>query len=148
MAVVITKQPQSTQVVKGKISGKLSVVATGATGYKWKKAKSATSTAGATDVASATTANLTIPTDLTEGRHFYFCEVTDGSNPVNSEIATVEVVDFPEYITGAFVNSYIAGCSKTVQDRFKEAKALSRIEVPNTNVVLRTAQVELFMLIL
>lgn len=148
MAVVITKQPENIQVMEGKISAKLSVEATGATGYQWKQAKSSSSTAGATNVAGQTTKNLTVPVGLTEGYYYYFCEVTDGASPVNSNIASVQVVDFPEYITGRFVNEYVAACATTVQERFAQAKKLSGIDIPNDNKVLRTAQVELFMSIL
>lgn len=148
MAVVITKQPENIQVMEGKISAKLSVEASGATGYQWKQAKSSSSTAGATDVSGQTTKDLTIPVDLTEGYYYFFCEVTDGESPVNSNIASVQVTDFPAYITGQFVNEYVAACATSVQERFKQAKALSGIDIPNDTNVLRTAQVELFMSIL
>lgn len=148
MAIVITTQPKNTQVMQGHISGKLTVEATGATTYQWKQAKSATSVSGATNVSGATTAEMTIPTTLTEGEAYYFCAVGDGSTTVNTNIATVSVVDFPAYITGAFVNSYINSCAKVVQDRYKEALALSGVTIPDTDDVLRTVQVELFMSVL
>lgn len=150
MAIAITQQPQNTLVVKGHIAGKLSVEATGVTSYQWKKAKSASSVAGATVVSNATAATFTIPTDLTEDA-YYFCTLTgdgDSAETVNTSIATVSVVDDVPYITGAYVNAYIAGCAKVVQTRFAEAKALSGIEIPDDNKVLRTAQVELFMSVL
>lgn len=148
MAITISTQPASTQVMKDHISGTLKVVATGATTYQWKKAKSSTSVANATNVTGATKAEMTIPTDLTDGDHYFFCALGDGSTTVNTDIATVSVVDFPAYITGAFVNSYINSCDKKVQDRYDKALKLSRITIPNDDKVLRTAQVELFMSVL
>lgn len=148
MAITISTQPASTQVMKDRISGTLKVVANGATTYQWKQAKSATSVANATNVANATTAEMTIPTNLDLGDAYFFCVLGDGSTTVNSSIATVSVVDFPAYITGAFVHSYIKSCAQSVQTRFNEALKLSRIEIPDTTDVLRTAQVELFMSVL
>lgn len=147
MAIVITTQPKSTQVMKGRISGKLTVEATGATTYQWKQAKSATSTASATNVSGANTAEMTIPTTLAEDA-YYFCTLGDDSTTTNTSIVTVSVVDFPAYITGAFVNSYINSCDKIIQDRYKEALALSGVTIPDTDDVLRTVQVELFMSVL
>lgn len=148
MAITISTQPVSTQVMKDHISGTLKVVATGATTYQWKQAKSATSVANATNVTGAIKAEMAIPTDLTDGDHYFFCALGDGTTTVNSNIATVSVVDFPAYITGAFVNSYIQSCDKTVRDRYTNALKLSGIKIPNTNDVLRTVQVELFMSVL
>lgn len=148
MAITISTQPASTQVMKDHISGTLKVVATGATTYQWKQAKSATSVANATNVAGATEAEMAIPTGLDDGDHYFFCALGDGSTAVNSNIATVSVVDFPAYITGAFVNSYINSCDEIVQDRYKNALKLSGITIPNDGKVLRTAQVELFMSVL
>ena len=51
----------------------------------------------------------------------------------------------PEYITGAYANSYIAQCNKEVQDRFSELKKKRGVEIPNDNKVLRTEQLRLFM---
>lgn len=53
--------------------------------------------------------------------------------------------EIPEYITGNYVTEYIAACSETVQNRFKEMCALRDITIPETDDVLRTEQVELFM---
>lgn len=53
--------------------------------------------------------------------------------------------EIPEYITGNFVKAYIAACSAGVQERFKQMCVLSGITFPETDDVLRTAQVELFM---
>lgn len=148
MAIVITTQPQNTQVMEGKITQKLNVVATGATAYQWKQAKSATSVSGATIVSGQNTSEMTIPTTLTEGRYYYFCAISDDTSTVNSDIVIVEVVKFPEYITGKFVNEYIAACDPSVKEELDAAMARAGIEIPNTEDVLRTAQVELFVSIL
>ena len=148
MAITISTQPKSTQVRVGHIAGTLKVEATGATTYQWKQAKSSTSVTGATVVSGANTAELTIPTSLTEGDYYYFCVLGDGTTTVNSKIATVSVVEFPAYITGAFVNTYIQSCDTSIQDRYKKTLALSGITIPDDDNVLRTAQVELFMSVL
>lgn len=150
MAIAITKQPQSTSVIKGMVQGTLSVEATGVQSYQWKKAKSATSTSGATVVSGATSKEFTIPKDITNTT-YYFCTLTGEGDPgetANTDIATVSVVDDPVYITGKYVNAYIAGCSEEIQNRFSEMKALSGIEIPDTTDVLRTAQIELVMSVL
>lgn len=147
MAIAITKQPQSTTVIKGMVQGTLTVEATGVQSYQWKKAKSASSVAGATVVSNATAATFTIPTDLTADA-YYFCTLTgagDSAETVNTDIATVSVINDPVYITGKYVNAYIAGCSKEIQNRFSRMKALKGIEIPDTADVLRTAQIELVM---
>lgn len=148
MAIVITKQPQNAQVMEGKITQKLTVKATGATTYQWKQAKSGTSVSGATIVSGQNTSVMTIPTTLTEGRYYYFCAISDASSTVNSDIVTVEVVRFPEYITGKFVNEYVAACDPSVKKDLDAALARTGIEIPNTDDVLRTAQVELFISVL
>lgn len=148
MAIVITTQPQNAQVMEGKITQKLTVEATGATAYQWKQAKSATSVSGATVVSGQNTNQMTIPTTLTEGRYYYFCAVSDNTSTVNSDIVTVEVVKFPEYITGKFVNEYVAACDPSVKKDLDAALARTGITIPNTDDVLRTAQVELFVSIL
>ena len=148
MAIVITTQPQNAQVMEGKITQKLTVEATGATAYQWKQAKSATSVSGATIVSGQNTNQMTIPTTLTEGRYYYFCAISDASSTVNSDIVTVEVVKFPEYITGKFVNEYVAACDPSVKKDLDAALARTGMKIPNTDDVLRTAQVELFVSIL
>ena len=148
MAIVITTQPQNAQVMEGKITQKLTVEATGASAYQWKQAKSGTSISGATIVSGQNTNKMTIPTTLTEGRYYYFCAISDATSTVNSDIVVVEVVKFPEYITGKFVNEYIAACDPSVKKDLDAALARTGITIPNTNDVLRTSQVELFMSIL
>ena len=51
----------------------------------------------------------------------------------------------PDYITGNFALDYIDSCSEQVQERFLELQARLGIEIPETDEVLRTAQLELFM---
>lgn len=148
MAIVITTQPQNAQVMEGKITQKLAVEATGASTYQWKQAKSGTSVSGATIMSGQNTNKMTIPITLTEGRYYYFCAISDSSSTVNSDIVVVEVVKFPEYITGKFVNEYIAACDPSVKKDLDAALARTGITIPNTNDVLRTSQVELFMSIL
>lgn len=148
MAIVITTQPQNAQVMVGKITQKLVVEATGAASYQWKQTKSATSVSDATIVSGQNTDEMTIPTTLTEGRYYYFCAVSDDTSTVNSDIVIVEVVRFPEYITGKFVNEYIAACDPSVKEDLDAALARTGIEIPNTDDVLKTSQVELFMSIL
>lgn len=145
MAITITTQPQNVQVMEGKITQKLSVVATGATGYQWKKAKSGTSASGATNVVGQTTAQMTIPTDITKGFYYYFCAVTDGTDTVNTDIVTVEVTDFPEYITGEFVWDYVDACDASVKTRLQTLCSRRGITIPDTAVALRTEQIEIFM---
>lgn len=162
MAIVITKQPSNKTFVVGKISGTLSVEATGAESFQWMQAQDSDSTDSAVEVVGQTTATLTIPTDLTEGSYYFFCAISgdvdddDGDGDVvgqttatveviNSEIATVQVFEFLEYITGEFVHTYIEACAENIQERFEELQVLRGIEIPNNNDVLLTAQVELFM---
>lgn len=145
MAIVITSQPTDITVVAGAITESLTLTATGATSYQWKQSKDGTSVSGATVVAGQTTNKMTIPTGLAVGTYYYFCAVSDDSSTVNSNIVTVTVVDFPEYITGAFVNDYISRCSAEVKARFAELQVLRGITIPDNDNALRTAQIELFM---
>lgn len=50
-----------------------------------------------------------------------------------------------EHITGAWATAYLAAVDPTIKERFDKMSALSRITIPNTDVALRTAQLELFM---
>lgn len=148
MAITISKQPQSTEVIVNRISGKLEVVATGVTTYQWKKAKSANSTTGASNVSGATQAAMPLPKDLSEGVYYYFCSLGDGETTVNSKIATITVGKFPQYMTGAFVHSYISTCDESIQKKFQQRLVQTGIPIPNDNVALRTKQIELFMSVL
>ena len=96
-AVLITLQPDAeTNVVAGAITGKLKVGAVdsalGDVTYQWKSNTSA-AVAGASNVSDATTAELTIPTNLDAGTYYYFCVVTteDATTTANSGFAKVVV---------------------------------------------------------
>ncbi len=91
--VSITSQPADKEVSEGAISGSLSVTAksSGELSYQWY---SATDKNGANPVkiGGATSASMTIPTDLTAGEYYYFVKViVNGIAGINSEIATVTV---------------------------------------------------------
>lgn len=49
----------------------------------------------------------------------------------------------PEYMTGAWAHAYIEACGEETQARFEQEQIRTGIEIPNTDVVLRTAQLEL-----
>jgi hypothetical protein len=51
----------------------------------------------------------------------------------------------PNYITGAYANSYIAACSQEVKDRFAALQKKRGVIIPNDSKVLRTEQLRLFM---
>lgn len=145
MAVTFSKHPASMTVMEGKIKASLSVTAAGATSYQWKKAKSATSTESAEVVPSKTATTFDVPADLPVGEHYYFCAASDADSTVNSNIATITVVDFPEYITGNFVHNYIDQCAEEVKTRFTELQTRRGVTIPKDDNALRTVQIELFM---
>lgn len=145
MAILITKQPSDATLMVGKISGTLNVAATGATGYQWRQARDAGTTVGSTAVLGQTTPALTIPTNLEVGTYYFYCAISDEDETINSKVVSVHVVEFPEYITGAFAHAYVGACAKEIQDKFQELQVLTGITIPNNNDVLLTAQVELFM---
>lgn len=90
----ITTQPTaSVEVEEGSITGSLSVAATVSEGtltYQWYKSSSADGS-NATSVSGATSATLTIPTDLVAGTYYFYCEVTVNDQSVKSNVATVVV---------------------------------------------------------
>lgn len=94
--ITITGQPVSTVVEAGGISGALTVVAAASSGiltYQWYKAPGNTNAAG-TQVAGANSAAMDIPTDLTAGLHYFFCELGVSGAPdvkVRSNAAVVVV---------------------------------------------------------
>lgn len=49
----------------------------------------------------------------------------------------------PEYMTGTWAHAYIKACGEETQTRFEQEQARTGIKIPNTDVVLRTAQLEL-----
>ena len=94
--ITITTHPTSRTVTTGSISGYLSVTATVAPStslsYQWYSNISNSNTSG-TAINGATNASYTIPTTLTGGTYYYFCEVrtTSGVSSTRSNVATVNV---------------------------------------------------------
>ena len=80
----------------GAISGSLHVTAAASDGstlsYQWY-GNTTDSNTGGTLVSGATSASLTLPTDLTEGSYYYYCVVSaSGLTAVTSETAAVTVL--------------------------------------------------------
>ena len=95
--ITINTQPTtSSSVTAGSIIGGLTVSATvtkGATlSYQWYR-NTMNSNNGGTAIIGATSASFAIPTTLSEGTYYYFCEITatGGAVPVRSDVATVVV---------------------------------------------------------
>ena len=91
--VNITSQPANKSVTEGSISGSISVTAnsTGTLTYQWYSCTDETG-ANAVKLAGATSASMTIPTDLEAGKYFYFVKIIlNGMAGINSNIATVTV---------------------------------------------------------
>ena len=91
--VNITSQPANKSVTEGSISGSISVTAnsTGTLTYQWYSCSDESGN-DAVKIAGATSASLTIPTDLEAGKYFYFVKVIlNGMAGINSKIATVTV---------------------------------------------------------
>jgi len=96
--ITINTQPApTTNVTAGSISGSLTVAASvtqGATlSYQWYSNTSNSNTGG-TSISGATGTSFNIPTTLTEGTYYYFCEVraTGGAISVRSNVARVNVL--------------------------------------------------------
>ena len=95
--ITITTQPSAhITVTAGSISGSLTiaadVTASATLSYQWYSDATAVTTGG-TAIGGATGASFAIPTGLTAGTYYYFCEVsaTGGATPVRSTVATVTV---------------------------------------------------------
>jgi phi13 family phage major tail protein len=91
--ISITTQPQDASVTAGAITGELSVTAAASSGtlsYQWYR-NTVNSTTGGTAVSGATSAALTIPTDLTEGSYYFYCELTAGATTQKTTVAAVTV---------------------------------------------------------
>lgn len=92
-AVNITAQPASVSKTEGSVTGSLSVTASsdGMLTYQWYEAEDADGN-GAVKIAGATSASMTIPTDLTAGTYYYFVKITvDGLASTRSDVAVVTV---------------------------------------------------------
>ena len=92
----VTSQPGGSTVTAGSISGSLSVTASATDAstlsYQWYR-NSTNSTTGGTLVSGATSATLTIPTNLTEGTYYFYCVVSaSGLTSVASNTALVTVL--------------------------------------------------------
>ena len=94
-AFTIKTQPdETTNVFVGNISGNLKVAANGSTAlsYQWYSNTTNSNSGGSpTGVASAA---FTIPTTLTEGTYYYYCEVISASwgTSIRSNVAMVNVI--------------------------------------------------------
>ena len=95
--ITITTQPASNTVVDQKsISGSLGVAATvtssGTLTYQWYSNTTNSNTGGTAVASGGTSATFTIPTTLTAGTYYYFCEVRSaGATSVRSSVATVTI---------------------------------------------------------
>ena len=94
--ITITNQPAATTTVtQGNISGSLSVTASvtpnASLSYQWYRNSTNTNTGG-TIISGATGVSYTIPTTLTAGTYYYYCEVSSqGAVSVRSSAAAVNV---------------------------------------------------------
>ena len=104
--ITINTQPApTTNVVQGSISGSLSVAASASPSctYQWYSHTSDTNTCGTSlgSTGGAQTNTLTIPTNLTAGTYYYFCEIKSGTYILRSNVAKVIVaVPPPPVING------------------------------------------------
>ena len=95
-AITINSQPQDISVTEGAISGSLSVSGTASNGktvtYQWMKADQDSIFGPAYIIPGATSNIFTIPTDLTEGSYYYYCDLRAAEcSSMQSDIATVTV---------------------------------------------------------
>jgi len=116
----------TTYVTVGSITGSLGVSATATQSatlsYQWYS-NTTNSNNGGSVISSATTASFTIPTTLTVGTYYYFCEVrATGATSVRSNVATVNVhavIGLPiEMITvlgGTFTMGWLDGRDGTAE---------------------------------
>jgi len=140
--ITIATQPAAaTSVTAGAVTGSLTVAATvtgGATlSYQWYS-NTANNNTGGTAISGATSASFTIPTTLTAGAYYYFCEVrATGAASVRSNVSTVTVsaptpsTPFEVNITGTISHTtHTVGQSGTVSfsrfpatvDEWKQAR--------------------------
>ena len=91
--VTVSSQPANKTVTEGSITGSLSVTASAsgsALTYQWYCCDE--NGANAVKVSGATSASMTIPTDLTEGEYYFYAVITvDGLAKHNTDIAKVTV---------------------------------------------------------
>jgi hypothetical protein len=107
--ITITTQPTApAALTEGSITGSLTVAASVTEGkmlsYQWYSNTSASNTGG-TAISGATSASYTLPTTLTVGTYYYFCEVVaEGVTAVRSNAVTVTVALNPKTDKGVVIN--------------------------------------------
>jgi len=113
--ITISVQPAETvNVIEGNITGNLSVTASisqvATLSYQWYS-NTVNSNSDGTPIQDATSSTFTIPTTLTTGIYYYFCEVSaTGATSVRSNVATVNVSSVPTYgvSIGTFSNGSVS----------------------------------------
>ena len=95
--IIINTQPtQTTNLSAGNISGNLSVTAS-VTGnaelsYQWHS-NATNNNSGGTIISGATSSSYIVPTTLSVGTYYYYCQVTaTGAAPVRSNVARVNII--------------------------------------------------------
>ena len=91
--ITITTQPQNASVTEGEITENLSVSASTTSGtlvYQWYQ-NAVNSSTGGTAVDGGTGATLEIPSDLTEGTYYFYCELSAGVTTQKTAVAAVTV---------------------------------------------------------
>jgi hypothetical protein len=119
-AITITAQPAATTTVtQGSITGSLSVAASvtrgAALSYQWHS-NTTNSNAGGASISGATSASFAIPTTLTVGTYYYFCEIrAAGAASVRSRVAKVTVTNakVAPAISGPTAMGLVAGYEST-----------------------------------
>ncbi len=94
--ITVSSQPASATKTVGSITGAVSVTAAASSGvlsYQWYRAESADDYTDATPISGATTNSYTLPTSLTAGEYYYFCNMYIAASHVSlsSDIATITV---------------------------------------------------------
>ena len=96
--ITIVTNPYNKVVTEGAITGSLGVAATASSGsltYQWYKNTTAATTGGSA-VSGATAASLTIPTDLTEGDHYYYCVIGVSGTSITKTTESAKVTVLPD----------------------------------------------------
>jgi hypothetical protein len=93
--ITILTQPEDITVTEGAITESLTIEAAvtgeGELTYQWYSNTTESNSDGS-EIADATSAEFSIPTDLTEGTYYYYCIVSsEGAESLASEVATVTV---------------------------------------------------------
>ncbi len=93
--ITIINQPTDISVIEGNISSTITVEAKASDGreveFKWYSSENETNENGEL-IVSETTNTFKIPSDLTEGQYYYYCEVSaEDVKTVKSSVITVKV---------------------------------------------------------